>query len=62
MQNQINLNKDKIQKLMSYLILNPMQLYTVYGKIQYTKEKKPHAEWQKYLRSVFNAEYDFKNL
>lgn len=55
-------NKEKIQKLMSYLILNTDQLYVVYGKIQFTKDKKPKTEWQKYLRAVFNAEYDFKNL
>lgn len=55
-------NKEKIQKLMSHLILNTEQLYIVYGKIQFTKDKKPREEWQKYLRAVFNAEYDFKNL
>lgn len=55
-------NKEKIQKLMSYLMLNTEKLYVVYGKIQFTKEKKPKAEWQKYLRAIFNAEYDFKNL
>lgn len=55
-------NKEKIQKLMSHLILNTEQLYIVYGKIQFTKDKKPRAEWQKYLRAVFNAEYDFQNL
>lgn len=55
-------NKDKIQKLMSNLILNTEQLYAVYGKIQYTKDNKPKAEWQKYLRAVFNFEYDFKTL
>lgn len=55
-------NKEKIQKLMSYLILNTDQLYVVYGKIQFTKDKKPKTEWQKYLRAVFNAEYDFQNL
>jgi len=55
-------NKEKIQKLLSFLILNTEQLYTVYGKIKFTKDNKPKEEWQKYLRSVFNAEYDFKNL
>lgn len=55
-------NKDKIQKLMSNLILNTEQLYVVYGKIQYTKDNKPKADWQKYLRAVFNLEYDFKTL
>lgn len=55
-------NKEKIQKLMSYLMLNTEKLYVVYGKIQFTKEKKPKAEWQKYLRAIFNAEYDLKNL
>lgn len=55
-------NKEKIQKLMVHLILHTEQLYTVYGKIQFTKDKKPRAEWQKYLRAVFNAEYDFQNL
>lgn len=55
-------NKEKIQKLMSHLILNTDQLYIVYGKIQFTKDKKPRSEWQKYLRAVFNAEYDFQNL
>jgi len=55
-------NKERIQKLMSHLILNTEQLYIVYGKIQYTKDKKPKSEWQKYLRAVFNQEYDFKNL
>ena len=55
-------NKEKIQKLMSHLILNTEQLYIVYGKIQFTKDKKPRSEWQKYLRAVFNAEYDFQNL
>lgn len=55
-------NKERIQKLMSFLILNTEQLYTVYGKIQYTKDKKPRSEWQKYLRAVFNAEYDFQNI
>ena len=55
-------NKEKIQKLMSYLILNTDQLYVVYGKIQFTKDNKPKTEWQKYLRAVFNAEYDFQNL
>ena len=55
-------NKEKIQKLMSKLILNPEQLYVVYGKIQFTKDNKPKEEWQKYLRAVFNLEYDFKNI
>ena len=55
-------NKEKIQKLLSTLILNTEQLYIVYGKIQYTKDNKPKQEWQKYLRAVFNQEYDFKNL
>jgi len=55
-------NKEKIQKLLSNLILNTEQLYIVYGKIQYTKDNKPKSEWQKYLRGVFNIEYDFKNL
>ena len=55
-------NKEKIQKLISFLILNTEKLYTVYGKIQYTKDKKPRSEWQKYLRAVFNSEYDFQNL
>lgn len=55
-------NKDKIQKLMSKLILNTEQLYVVYGKIQFTKDNKPRAEWQRYLRAVFNLEYGFKNL
>lgn len=55
-------NKDKIQKLMSKLMLNPDQLYVVYGKIQYTKDNKPRSDWQRYLRAVFNSEYDLKNL
>lgn len=56
-------NKEKIQKLMSRLILeNPKDLTYIYGKIQYTKDKKPKAEWQKYLRAIFNQEYDFQNL
>lgn len=55
-------NKEKIQKLLSNLILNTEQLYVVFGKIQYTKDNKPKSEWQKYLRAVFNIEYDFKNL
>lgn len=55
-------NKTKIQKLMSYLMLNTDKLYVVYGKIQFTKEKKPRSEWQKYLRAIFNAEYDFKEF
>ena len=55
-------NKEKMQKLMSELMLNPDQLYVVYGKIQYTKDNKPRSDWQKYLRAVFNAEYDLANL
>lgn len=55
-------NKEKIQKLLSNLILNTEQLYTVYGKIKYTKDNKPKSEWQKYLRAVFNIEYNFKDL
>ena len=55
-------NKEKIQKLLSYLILNVDQLYVVYGKLQYTKNNIPKHDWQKYLRAIFNAEYDFKNL
>lgn len=55
-------NKEKIQKLLSNLILNTEQLYAVYGKLQYTKDNKPKADWQKYLRGVFNMEYDFKTL
>jgi len=47
---------------MSFLMLNTYKTYTIYGKIQYTKDKKPRSEWKKYLRSIFNAEYDFKNL
>lgn len=55
-------NKDRIQKLMSVLILDVNALYTVYGKIEFTKSNKPKDEWQKYLRAIFNSEYDFKNL
>jgi plasmid replication initiation protein len=55
-------NKEKIQKLLSHLILNADQLYVVYGKVQYTKTNIARHEWQKYLRAIFNAEYDFKNL
>jgi plasmid replication initiation protein len=55
-------NKEKIQKLLSHLILNTDQLYVVYGKIEYTKKNIPRHEWQKYLRAIFNAEYNFKNL
>lgn len=55
-------NKEKIQKLLAHLILNSDLLFIVYGKIQYTKNNIPRAEWQKYLRAIFNAEYDFKNL
>lgn len=56
-------NKDKIQKLMSKLIVeNPDDLFKVFGKITFTKQNLPKAEWQRYLRAVFNAEYDFKNL
>lgn len=56
-------NKDKIQKLMSKFILEcPDDLFKIYGKIQFTKDNKPKDEWQKYLRAIFNAEYDFKNL
>ncbi len=56
-------NKDKIQKLMSKLIVeNPDDLFKVFGKITFTKQNLPKAEWQRYLRAVFNAEYDFQNL
>jgi plasmid replication initiation protein len=55
-------NKEKIQKLLAHLILNSDQLYVVYGKIEYTKKNISRHEWQKYLRAIFNSEYDFKNL
>lgn len=56
-------NKEKMGKLITELILNGVKDLTyVYGKIQFTKDNKPKAEWQKYLRAVFNAEYDLKNL
>ncbi len=48
---------------MSKFILEcPDDLFKIYGKIQFTKDNKPKDEWQKYLRAIFNAEYDFKNL
>lgn len=56
-------NKEKIGKLITELILKGVKDLTyVYGKIQFTKDNKPKDEWQKYLRAVFNAEYDLKNL
>jgi plasmid replication initiation protein len=55
-------NKEKIQKLLAHLILHSDQLFVVYGKIQYTKNNISRHEWQKYLRAIFNAEYNFKNL
>lgn len=56
-------NKEKIQKLMSKLILeSPKDLTYIYGKITYTKDKIPKGEWQRYLRAVFNEEYSFNNL
>ncbi len=56
-------NKERIQKLMSKLILEtPDDLYKIYGKIEFTKNNKPREDWARYLRAIFNDEYDFGNL
>ena len=47
---------------MSHFHLNPEILPKVFKKIEYTKSAIPKEDWQKYLRYIFNEEFDFKNL